>query len=183
MFKVFFTDVEKSKISWFTPGSENPFIEELITPSTGPTNSTDLILKPEGIAYDWVTDTFYYTDNGLNIIVSYQVATRMRYVIAYSDAPRAIVVHPCKGLLFWSDVGKEPMIVRSSLAGSQYEKIITTDIKWPNGLTIDFEKDKLYWADAYYDKIETCDFDGNYRQVLIKQIKYYHIRIIKYLNI
>ena len=49
------------------------------------------------------------------------------------------------------------------LVGSQFEKIITTNIKWPNGLTIDFEQDKLYWADAYYDKIETCDFDGNYR--------------------
>lgn len=110
-----------------------------------------------------MTDTFYYADNGLNIIASYQISSKNRYIIAYSDSPRAIVVHPCKGYLFWSDVGKEPMIGRSSLVGSQFEKIITTNIKWPNGLTIDFEQDKLYWADAYYDKIETCDFDGNYR--------------------
>lgn len=161
---MFFTDVENSKISTFTPGTDNPTIQDLISPETSPNNTTDLIFKPEGIAYDWVTDTFYYTDNGLNIIVSYQVATKMRFVISYSDSPRAIVVHPCKGLLYWSDVGKEPMIVRTSLAGSEFTKIVTSDIKWPNGLTIDFDKDKLYWADAYYDKIEMSDLDGNYRQ-------------------
>lgn len=160
---MFFTDVEKSKISSFTPGSDNPIIDDLISMSTGPNNSTDLVFKPEGIAYDWVADTVYYTDNGLNIVASYQVSTRMRYIINYSESPRAIVVHPCKGLIFWTDVGKQPMIARSSTAGSQFEKIVTTNIKWPNGLAIDFQQEKLYWADAYYDKIETSDFDGNYR--------------------
>jgi sugar lactone lactonase YvrE len=52
------------------------------------------------------------------------------------------------------------------LAGSNFRRIITTDIKWPNGLTIDFDDEKLYWADAFYNKIEKCDFDGNFRQVL-----------------
>lgn len=163
IFKIYFTDVEISKISSFSPGRDNPIIEDLISFSNGPNNTTDIILKPEGIAYDWVTDTFYYTDNGLNIIASYKISTKNRYIIAYSDSPRAIVVHPCKGYLFWSDVGKEPAITRSTLAGSQLEKIVTLNIKWPNGLTIDFEQDKLYWADAYYDKIEMSDLDGNYR--------------------
>lgn len=52
------------------------------------------------------------------------------------------------------------------MTGSNFEKIVTTDIKWPNGLTIDFDEEKLYWADAYYDKIESSNLDGNYRQVL-----------------
>jgi low density lipoprotein-related protein 2 len=87
-------------------------------------------------------------------------------VIAYSEAPRAIVVHSCKGYLFWSDVGRNPMIARTSLSGSNYQRIITTNIRWPNGLTIDYNDEKLYWADAYLNKIERTDFDGNLRQVL-----------------
>ena len=102
-----------------------------------------------GVAYDWVTDTIYYTDNGLNQIISYKPSTRMRYVIAYSESPRAIVVPSCRGYLFWTDLGRTPMIVRTSLSGSNYQRIITTDIRWPNGLTIDFNDEKLYWADAY----------------------------------
>ena len=30
----------------------------------------------------------------------------------------------------------------------------------------DFDEEKIYWADAYYDKIERTDLDGNFRQVL-----------------
>lgn len=155
--------MEKSRISSFTPGREIPLIEDVIAFRNGSGNSSDLVLKPEGIAYDWVTDTFYYTDNGLNLVASYHAATRNRYIIAYSETPRAIVVHPCKGYLFWTDVGKQPVITRSSLVGTQLERIVTTNIKWPNGLTIDFEQDKLYWADAFYDRIEMSDLDGNYR--------------------
>jgi len=58
------------------------------------------------------------------------------------------------------------MIARTSMAGSNFVKIVSSDIKWPNGLTIDFDQDKLYWADAYYDKIESANLDGNFRQVL-----------------
>ncbi|CAF4271666.1 unnamed protein product, partial [Rotaria magnacalcarata] len=27
--------------------------------------------------------------------------------------------------------------------------VITTSIRWPNGLTIDFDDDRIYWADAW----------------------------------
>ena len=45
--------------------------------------------------------------------------------------------------------------------------IIDTNIFWPNGLTLDYEESKLYWADAKYSYIHRCDFDGaNREQVL-----------------
>jgi len=162
--KIIFTDIINKKISWFTVTNENQVVEDVIQQNAS--LSRQLVQQPEGVAYDWVTDTIYYTDNGLNQIISYKISTRMRYVIAYSESPRAIVVHSCKGYLFWTDVGRSPMIVRSSLSGSNYQRIITTDIRWPNGLTIDFNEEKLYWADAYLNKIERTDFNGNSRQIL-----------------
>jgi hypothetical protein len=52
-------------------------------------------------------------------------------------------------LLFWSDVGVYPSIRRSTLTGRQVTYVITTNIRWPNGLTVDFDDDRIYWADAY----------------------------------
>ncbi len=162
--KIIFTDISTKKISSFSIKNENQVIEDIIKQNMS--LSRQLVMKPEGVAYDWVMDTIYYADEDLNQIISYKISNKMRYVIGQSQSPRAIVVHPCKGYVFWSDVGRNPMIARSSLAGSNFKRIITTDIKWPNGLTIDFDEEKLYWADAFYDKIERCDFDGNFRQIL-----------------
>lgn len=41
------------------------------------------------------------------------------------------------------------------------------DIHWPNGLTIDYPSDMLYWVEAHYHLLATCDFSGdNYRVIL-----------------
>ena len=162
--KVIFSDLNEKKISSFIVGSENPVIEDLVKLNESLFRPN--IGRPEGIAYDWISDTVFYTDNDLNQVVSYKVSTGMRLVLSYSESPRAIVVHPCKGYLFWTDVGVNPMIARTSLAGSNFEKIVSKDIKWVNGLSIDFDDERLYWADAYYDKIESSNLDGNYRKVL-----------------
>ncbi len=38
--------------------------------------------------------------------------------------------------------------MRASMAGRNVEWIISQQLGWPNGLTIDFDEEKLYWADA-----------------------------------
>ncbi len=183
--KILFSDLEDERIGSINIGSlqvsdiiKNPPAVSSLNQSsfsfinfiTGNNNlnrqQQRIIGKPEGISYDWVSDTIYYADNSLNQIVSYKLSTKMRLVLAYSESPRAIVVHPCKGYVYWTDVGRAPMIARTTLSGSNFEKIITMDIKWPNGLAIDFDDEKLYWADAFYDRIESSDLNGNYRRIL-----------------
>ena len=41
---------------------------------------------------------------------------------------------------------------------------------WPNGLSIDYEAQRLYWADAHQDRIEMSDFFGGNRVSLILKI-------------
>ena len=164
--KIFFSDIVEKKLSWFNVNEENPQINNLIINNATSFSTPRNISQPDGLSYDWVSDTIYWSDSRLKLVASLSVNTGMRYVIAYSDQPRAIVVHPCKGYLFWTDTGREPAILRSSLAGSDLKSLIKTDIKWPNGLTIDFDDDMLYWADAFYNQIERSNLDGNYRQVL-----------------
>ena len=50
--------------------------------------------------------------------------------------------------LFWSDWGESPRIERSELDGSGRRAVITTNVVWPNGLTVDKPSARLYWADA-----------------------------------
>lgn len=50
--------------------------------------------------------------------------------------------------MYYTDWGRFPRIERSSLAGRNQQVLVSTGLGWPNGLTIDFEEDKLYWADA-----------------------------------
>ncbi|CAF1308989.1 unnamed protein product, partial [Didymodactylos carnosus] len=125
---------------------------------------------PVGISYDWVSDRLYWTDETYSRIISSKLNGSERLIIAASSKPRAIVVHPCKGYLFWSDVGNYPSIRRSSLTGRQQTYLITTNVRWPNGLTIDFDDDRIYWADAYLDRIERAGFDGLNRELLTSAV-------------
>ena len=71
--------------------------------------------------------------------------------------------------MFWSDWGETPRIVRASMDGSGRRNIITSGIKWPNGLAVDYDEPKLFWLDAHkdYSRLECSDLDGSNRKKLI----------------
>ena len=54
--------------------------------------------------------------------------------------------------LFWTDWGDNPRIERSGMDGdpTTRQMIISGQIGWPNGLTVDYTLQRLYWADARY---------------------------------
>ena len=82
----------------------------------------------------------------------------------------------CFSLLFWTDWGSSPKIERSSLAGENRQTLVSTNIRWPNDIAVDHISKRLYWIDAYYDKLESIDLEGKQRKLLV-QLKS-HQRII-----
>ena len=66
--------------------------------------------------------------------------------------------------MYWSDWGSDGRIEKAGMDGSQRASIVT-GVTWPNGLSIDFARDRLYWTDAAAKTIEHCDLDGRDRQV------------------
>ncbi|CAF0886571.1 unnamed protein product [Adineta steineri] len=158
--KIFYTDLGPQDIFSFDMDDPNPHARQLVQSNvTGRS-------RPVGIAYDWVSDRLYWTDETYGRIISAKQNGSERLIVAASSRPRAIAVHPCKGLLFWSDTGVYPSIRRSTLTGRQVAYLITTNIRWPNGLTIDFDDDRIYWADAWFDRIERASLDGTNREVI-----------------
>ncbi len=59
--------------------------------------------------------------------------------------------------------------------GSSRTAIITTKIYWPNGLAVDLHRERLYFADAHLDYIESCDYYGNKRtQIVANNLLIHH---------
>lgn len=125
----------------------------------------------EGIAVDWVGRKLYWLDRTSKHLDVSELDGRHRKTIIGKGMtdPRAVVVHPGKGYLFFTDWGHHAFIARVGMDGSNFTRIVLYGQKlvWPNALAIDYFSEKLFWADAHLDYIEFSDFDGNYRHQVL----------------
>ena len=148
-------------------------------------------INPEGIAYDWTHKKIYWSDSANSSIYAMNLDGTQVINIARVDRPRAIVLHPCRGLMFFTDWGRyvatnQPAIqhlltqsfgigrfgpngkiFRATMAGTLKEAIVSQELTQPSGLAIDYDDDMLYWTDAVREKIERSNLDGTGREVLI----------------
>lgn len=67
--------------------------------------------------------------------------------------------------LYWTDWGDHSLIGRIGMDGSGRSVIVDTKITWPNGLTLDYVTERIYWADAREDYIEFASLDGSNRHI------------------
>ena len=67
--------------------------------------------------------------------------------------------------MYWTDWGTTAKIERASMDGQNRMVLHNTLLQWPNGITIDYAAQRLYWTDAFLDKIEYSGVDGTGRQV------------------
>ena len=51
--------------------------------------------------------------------------------------------------------------------GSNQTVLHDTELIRPNGLAIDYQLQRLYWADAFTDRIEYSSVDGTGREILL----------------
>ena len=68
--------------------------------------------------------------------------------------------------MFWTDWGEIAKIEQSFMDGSGRRTIISSDLSQPNGITVDYLSQKIYWSDSDLDKIEYSNYDGTDRMVL-----------------
>ncbi|KAJ8299613.1 hypothetical protein KUTeg_023673 [Tegillarca granosa] len=127
--------------------------------------------SPGGLAVDWIHNKLFWTDSGTSLIEVTELDGSSRKVLIWHklQKPRAIVAHPGEGSIFWTDWGNVPKIERSCMDGTQRMVLANTSLFWPNGLTLDYAADKLYWADAKHHVIECSNLDGTMRRTVINQ--------------
>lgn len=83
------------------------------------------------------------------------------------------IMYSIAGHMYWSDWGEKPKIERAGMDGSDRRDLISTNLTWPNGLAIDFEEKRLYWADGGTSKIEYSDLDGKHRTTIIQAREFF----------
>ncbi|XP_064871761.1 low-density lipoprotein receptor-related protein 1-like, partial [Oncorhynchus nerka] len=143
----------------------------------------DTILKDgihtvEGIAVDWMADNLYWTDDGpkktINVARLEKASqTRKTLIEGKMTHPRAIVVDPLHGWMYWTDWEEDPKeskrgkIERAWMDGSNRNVFLTSKmVLWPNGLSLDIPQGILYWVDAYYDRIEMVYLNNTERKTV-----------------
>jgi len=74
--------------------------------------------------------------------------------------------------IFWTDWGESnPNIERASLSGTNRKVLVSSNIRYPNGLVLDYTSRKLYFCDSHYHRIESINYDGSDRRVLYSDDK------------
>ena len=68
--------------------------------------------------------------------------------------------------MYWTDWGEETRIERAGMDGSNRTILHNTNLIWPNGITIDYDLQILYWIDAGLDTLEYSNVDGTGRTLL-----------------
>lgn len=81
--------------------------------------------------------------------------------------------------MLWTDWGDlRPGIYRSNMDGSAVHPLVSEDVKWPNGISVD--EQWVYWTDAYLDCIERVSLHGQRRSVLLSGLPHpYAIAVFK----
>ncbi|XP_022093384.1 sushi, von Willebrand factor type A, EGF and pentraxin domain-containing protein 1-like isoform X2 [Acanthaster planci] len=124
----------------------------------------------DGIAVDWLANNVYWTDAAYNwiVVVDYNMTWFHIVVDDGLEKPRGVAVHPQLGYLFWTDWGTRQTIERSTLSGENRTVLADTGLYFPNGITIDYAEDKLYWTDAdpSGSRLESSNLDGSNRTTL-----------------
>ena len=127
---------------------------------------------PEDLAIDWLTGNIYFTDANLTRVA---VCTSSGYYCTQlvstdaMDKPRSITLHPAESLMFWTDWGQSPHIGVAFMDGSG-AKVLVENMKWPNGITLDWPNGRLYWVDAKLGTIESVAINGNDRRVILADL-------------
>jgi len=80
--------------------------------------------------------------------------------------------------MYWCDWSSNPHIAVAGMDGKNIRIFVSTNLKAPQSLTIDYPTNRLYWADIKLKKIETIRLDGTDRRVNICFFFYYKIIIL-----
>lgn len=123
----------------------------------------------ESLVFDWTGGNLYWIDSvNKSIEVARKNGQFRRKLVNHThlDRPRGLVLDPHFGWMYWTDWSREnPRIMKASMDGNitTIKAIVTgtSNVYWPNGITIDHREMKIYWTDAHLDRISSANVDGS----------------------
>lgn len=134
---IYWTDVKRKTISRSLLNGSNP---EVILEFD--------IEVPDGMAVDWVSKNIFWSDMRLNRIEVARLNGTSRKILVWKnlDKPASIALNPVEGKMYWSSWGKNNLIEEANMNGSE-RKVFQRQVGKANGLTIDYQTQRLYWTE------------------------------------
>jgi len=129
--------------------------------------------KPTALAVDWLNDYLYWADGGFNRISVSDFTGNTRRTVHQTEIYTigAIAIDVFTGQMFWTNFGQTALIEMSALDGTSRASLVD-DAEKPVGLTLDPILNVIYWSDVRRGTIESMDYAGQNRRIIIRNLKY-----------
>lgn len=133
---------------------------QIIVSSGSSSRGSGALINPYDLALDPIGRLLFFTctiQEAINVTRLDNISTVGIVMQRENEKPRLLALHPTRRLIFWTDVGTEPQILRSRLDGSHRITIkkLTTNV---TAIALDLDTDMVIWAEA--NKVYTCNIDG-----------------------
>lgn len=131
----------------------------------------DSLGNVESLVVDSIGRKIYFTDSGRLSVEVCELNGTNRAALIYTEleAPRGIAIDYAEGFLFFSDWGTS-RIERTFMDGEKRTRIVEKDLGWPNALSTFAER--IFWTDAKLKRIESCNFSGNHRKIILQNLEH-----------
>lgn len=151
-FRIFFQDSSQQHIYIADLMNSHPKLDKLVPSGK----------SVRGMIYDRWSDNLYWLDKDAGTLALCAVGTRFHKIVRRNlDQPTSMVFDRTNRVFYIATLGSKPSIIRADILGDERSDVtlVDSDIDSPVALHLDQKSQRLYWADAMRETIESVGLD------------------------
>lgn len=122
---------------------------------------------PVSIAVDWIGEKLYVVDSIVQKIDVFELNGRYHGIVVGSNltSPADIALDPTRGVMFIAD---SKQVLRTNMDGTNAFPVVSEAAYKVSGVAVDIIAKRIYWCDSLLDYIETADYRGRNRVMILR---------------
>lgn len=125
---------------------------------------------PVAIAVDWIGNKLYVVDSIAQKVDVLELNGRYYGIVVGSNLtnPADIALDPTRGLMFIAD---SKQVLRTNMDGTNAFPVVSEAAYKVSGVAVDIIAKRIYWCDSLLDYIETADYRGRNRVMILRGLQ------------